>query len=418
MQTSNSAAMQNTTATKQSNASKKAIADVWKACADISGADPNSQPDSDMSLFDMGLDSLGLAELVIQLEEVYGEGSLTVDDILAAPTLREVASCLPGAAGAPAAPAPVKAAPVKAAPSVVVAPAAKPTPRHPSSSTPKNAPPPMYKSATPANKPTPSAPKPTPVAATPRTPANGAAQAIIERLAKLENESRELRSLVGSLAIGGTPAPVPMAPMSSAVPETETEDIQAQMCYEEPAPSMEDQWIRTTHVGSLPRAAKGQSSDIMEIVRMQLASGLDVINDGEWSRDNYVRQQLSSLSLPHPAQPTPCPASCLTTQACLLTPPSRYSQIADLLSRIDGLGSADGKAGAVPGPGCMCEMPLATDMGDVPTYAQRFTGGNGLITLNPARVAKARTSAPLPPRQRLSALKPKQLASFPLRRLL
>merc|ERR1740130_2213919 len=149
----------------------------------------------------MGLDSLGLAELVIQLEEVYGEGSLTVDDILAAPT--------------------------KAAPSVVVAPAAKPTPRHPSSSTPKNAPPPMYKTATPARKPTPVAPKPTPVAATPRTPANGAAQAIIERLAKLENESRELRSLVGSLAIGGTPAPVPMAPMSSAVPETETEDIQA-----------------------------------------------------------------------------------------------------------------------------------------------------------------------------------------------
>ena len=270
-----------------STASKKAISDVWKACADISGADPASQPDSDTSLFDMGLDSLGLAELVIQLEEVYGEGSLTVDDILAAPTLGEVASCLPGAA---AAPAPVKAAPVKAAPSVVVAtkPAAKPTPRHPSSSTPKNAPPPMYKTATPARKPTPVAPKPTPVAATPRTPANGAAQAIIERLAKLENESRELRSLVGSLAIGSTP--VPMAPMSSAVPEAD--DIQVEMCYEEGCeapPSAEDNWIRTTHVGSLPRAAKGESGDIMEIVRMQLACGLDIINDGEWSRDNYVR---------------------------------------------------------------------------------------------------------------------------------
>ena len=34
-------------------------------------------------------------------------------------------------------------------------------------------------------------------------------------------------------------------------------------------------------------------------------------------------------------------------------------------------------------------MPLATDMGDVPTYAQRFTGGNGLITLNPLRIARA-----------------------------
>ena len=284
--------------------STKAIADVWKACADISGADPNSQPDSDTSLFDMGLDSLGLAELVIQLEEVYGEGSLTVDDILAAPTLREVASCLPGAAGAPAAPAPVKAAPVKAAPNVVVAPAAKPTPRHPSSSTPKNAPPPMYKTATPARKPTPVAPKPTPVAATPRTPANGAAQAIIERLAKLENESRELRSLVGSLAIGSTP--VPMAPITSVVPEAD--DIQAEMCYEEGCeapPSVEDEWIRTTHVGSLPRAAKGESGDIMEIVRMQLASGLDIINDGEWSRDNYVRLRSCTLApTHHPTTPT------------------------------------------------------------------------------------------------------------------
>ena len=39
---------------------------------------------------------------MIQLEEVYGEGCITVDDIIAAPTLREVASCLPGATGAPA----------------------------------------------------------------------------------------------------------------------------------------------------------------------------------------------------------------------------------------------------------------------------------------------------------------------------
>ena len=72
-------------------------------------------------------------------------------------------------------------------------------------------------------------------------------------------------------------------------------------------------------------------------------------------------------------------------------------QIADLLSRIDGIGSADGKPGlffsaASCGATCLCEMPLATDMGDVPTYAQRFTGGNGLITLNPARVAKADTA--------------------------
>ena len=124
-------------------ASNTAISNVWKACADISGADPNSQPDTDTSLFDMGLDSLGLAELVIQLEEVYGEGCITVDDIIAAPTLREVASCLPGATGAPAQDN-----------------AAEPTGRNPSPFTPKDAPPPMSKTATPAHKPTPVAPKP------------------------------------------------------------------------------------------------------------------------------------------------------------------------------------------------------------------------------------------------------------------
>ena len=40
-------------------------------------------------------------------------------------------------------------------------------------------------------------------------------------------------------------------------------------------------------------------------------------------------------------------------------------------------------------PSCLCEMPVAEDMRAVPTYAQRFTGGNGLITLNPNRIARA-----------------------------
>ena len=82
--------------------SVSAIQVVWKACADISGGDVAAEPEPDTSLFDMGLDSLGLAELVIQLEEAYGEGCLTVDDILAAPTLREVASLLPSRPPTPA----------------------------------------------------------------------------------------------------------------------------------------------------------------------------------------------------------------------------------------------------------------------------------------------------------------------------
>ena len=292
-------------ATKPANASKKAIDNVWKACADISGAALDSQPPPDTSFFDMGLDSLGLAELVIQLEEVYGEGVITIDDILAAPTLCEVASLLPG--GLEAAAAPAKAAPT---PKVVVS----NKPAVVNKSTPKSVPA-MLKPATPAPKPTPAAPKPTPVASTPRTPANGHAALIIERLAKLENESRELRELVGSLAAG---TPVPMAPMSPAAPENDdlTDVVTSDLEEEEEgceaaAPSVEDQWIRTTHVGSLPRASKGESSDITEIVRMQLACGLDIINDGEWSRDNYVSTLLapprpnSPHTSPHLAPPRP-----------------------------------------------------------------------------------------------------------------
>ena len=60
--------------------------------------------------------------------------------------------------------------------------------------------------------------------------------------------------------------------------------------------------------------------------------------------------------------PQPADSSWLSSLPC---------QIADLLSRIDGIGSADGKpglffsAGGSCGATCLCEMPLATDMGDV-----------------------------------------------------
>mgnify|MGYP004162123859 CR=1 FL=1 len=63
--------------------------------------------------------------------------------------------------------------------------------------------------------------------------------------------------------------------------------------------------------------------------------------------------------------------------------------MSELLSRIDGL---DGEA-----RGC-CDLPCAADMADVPTYASRFTGGNGLITLNPKRPAKGGATCYAPPR--------------------
>ena len=68
---------------------------VWKAVCTIVG-DESAPFDEHASLFDMGLDSLGLAELVIQLEEQYGEGAITIDDVLANPIVSEIAACLGG----------------------------------------------------------------------------------------------------------------------------------------------------------------------------------------------------------------------------------------------------------------------------------------------------------------------------------
>jgi 5-methyltetrahydropteroyltriglutamate--homocysteine methyltransferase len=96
-------------------------------------------------------------------------------------------------------------------------------------------------------------------------------------------------------------------------------------------------WFAATHVGSLPREP---GASIMDVVGKQVACGINLVNDGEYGRENYV---------------------------------------SELLSRIDG---CDGVA-----KGC-CDLPCAADMAEVPTYASRFTGGNGLITLNPKRPAK------------------------------
>jgi len=107
-------------------------------------------------------------------------------------------------------------------------------------------------------------------------------------------------------------------------------------------------WIRATHVGSLPRPTDG-NFDLGRVCEQQLEAGVDVINDGEWTRDNYI---------------------------------------ADVVSRIEGLRGGDSADKGYKNYCCVKHtMPLADDMKDVPIYALRFTGGNGLITLNPKRVA-------------------------------
>jgi hypothetical protein len=87
------------------------------------------------------------------------------------------------------------------------------------------------------------------------------------------------------------------------------------------------------------------------VLRLQDECGVDVVNDGEWARENYI---------------------------------------ADLLQRIDGIGIGieDNAIGMKDVPTC-CAMPCASDMKDVPLYAARFSGANGLITLNPKRPALA-----------------------------
>ena len=57
-----------------------------------------------------------MAELVIQLEETYGEGAISVDDIFADPIVRQIAAKLPGGAAEAAPPKPVATKPVAAKP--------------------------------------------------------------------------------------------------------------------------------------------------------------------------------------------------------------------------------------------------------------------------------------------------------------
>ena len=49
-------------------------------------------------LMDLGIDSLGFAELVLQLEGAFGDGVITVDDIMDAPSIGQIAAKLSGVA--------------------------------------------------------------------------------------------------------------------------------------------------------------------------------------------------------------------------------------------------------------------------------------------------------------------------------
>uniref|UniRef100_A0A7S3T906 Carrier domain-containing protein n=1 Tax=Emiliania huxleyi TaxID=2903 RepID=A0A7S3T906_EMIHU len=299
---------------------------VTEICGIILGQE-GKPLDSSASLFDLGIDSLGFAELVLQLEGSFGDGIITVDDIMDSPSIHAIANKVSGGKLGD------HAATKQAAPKIEQAPTA------PTSTAPTE----IAVSVTPTRvapfAPTSVLKTPAPPVA-PVTPLDaGVNSAVLERLSMLESACKELRSLV----IASTPG------AEAAAPSLETSAaaaIVSQPAAEAPKPQPK-LWIQTTHVGSLPRAPN--ASDTGKIISQQVDVGIDIINDGEWSRDNYV---------------------------------------ADMLQRIDGVGLG---AGVVMSEGwsCVCEMPCATDMRTVPVYANRFTGANGLITLNPRRVAQA-----------------------------
>lgn len=103
--------------------------------------------------------------------------------------------------------------------------------------------------------------------------------------------------------------------------------------------------IRTTHVGSLPRPVemiakqlkKQEVTDedlhhyVSSLIKRQLALGITSINNGELPRSDYINATVQ---------------------------------------RIGGFNSS-------------CTAPMPKDLEELPEYARRFSGRNGLITLNP-----------------------------------
>ena len=238
---------------------------VGSAVLSIVGGD--AEVDVDADLHDLGIDSLGLAELLGLLEDRFGQACISIDKIIDEPTCRAIVKNLEDGgfkakveiSGTPLLPRKVQEPPRNVAPASVAA------------------------SVSPL-------------------PANG-----FEVSAAMQEPKQSVSS----------------------------EDLS-------------NCWIRTTHVGSLPRP-NDANLDVEEAIAQQEAVSVDIINDGEWVRDNYI---------------------------------------ADVIARIEGLND-DGKGAKHVGASCCAKhtMPIASDMKDVPLYAQRFTGGNGLITLNPKREA-------------------------------
>ena len=234
-------------------------AEVTRIIWDLVGRVGVERGADDADLIDLGVDSLGLADLVGSLEERFGDDVVSVDAVFADPSVRSIAKCILQKGGGKV---------LLAEDSGVVA------------------------------------------------------------VQQQQEEEQEVVVPQGKVSSAPLLKRAPQAPCSSP---------------------RANRWFEVTHIGSLPRDA---SFGIEEVVRRQVDCGVDVINDGEWSRPNYV---------------------------------------ADLIGRIAGLGDdAVGAFSRTERSECACcEMPIAADMLEVPLHARRFDGSNALITLNPKRPARA-----------------------------
>ncbi|CAE8590436.1 unnamed protein product [Polarella glacialis] len=230
---------------------------VWASCEEIcEGISEGNK--TEIPIFELGIDSLGLAELLITLESRFGDGCVSVDEVMEDPSVSAIVSLL------------------------------------------------LSKQS----------------------------KSIVESPSQQSKDLEPASPLIaeGKLSMLGG---VDVAEMQRSSASAEPQGVNS--------------WVRTTHVGSLPRPS---GTSLEDIISKQIDAGIDWMNDGEWTRENYI---------------------------------------SDALSRISGIGGNVQTTGE-----CMCCMPSPSDMHDVPMFARRFTGGNGLITLNPARVAKADVACTAP----------------------
>jgi len=309
---------------------------LWKACEAVASGISEGKRATE-SIFDLGMDSLGLAEMLTQVEESFGENAITIEQIMNNPTVDSMAIILAGKVGA----VPSSSAASTADIHVL-----------------------LWKACE--------------AVASGISEGNRASESIFdlgmdslglaEMLTQVEEAFGEnaitieqimsnptvdsmasiLAGRAGDVctvdAVGAAAASPVVTVDGTIMGGAASVESSAETARSATVLSA-DSWVRTTHIGSLPRGKPGAS--LSEVIKLQLDAGMDWINDGEWSRENYI---------------------------------------SDMLSRIDNMGANGAKFCATT---CLCDMPCAADMLDVPIFRRRYTGGNGLITLNPDRVARA-----------------------------